>query len=189
MTIKEDKREIDIMIESEIPMSGDLVANIDIFGTLVVKPGYEKALEVIARLTDYIDFSKYKHEMVHIKEDSIDDLAFNIDRDTESKVKDILAKTVERFGGMIVCIGDIDYSNALVDTVKADKCSKDISRCRVRDYTNGFGFMLMAVAFTVCSNQGTNVEMTWYGPEEEETYYITGDGILRISKDIEYNFN
>ena len=190
MDTKENKREINMMIESEVPAGSGLSADITMYGKLVAKPGYEKALDVISRITEYIDYSKHEHGMAHIEASEIDGLALkNMDADTEAKVRKILKMATEKFGGVIVCSGDIDYSHALVNAYKGDKCNEDIERCTVKDHTHGFGFMLMAVALAVTSGEGTDIEMTWYGPGEEETYYITGDGKLYKSADSEYYFD
>ncbi len=161
-------------------------ADIDIFGTAIVKPGYLEALKVCSRLSEYIDYCEYQGRIAEISESTIDDIKLkDVDADTAAKVKDILQKTVKLFGHMYVMRGDIDYSAALISL----KECKNPDGCSVYDKTVMWGLQLMAVAFATATEKGTNIDMTAELDGESHTYHILGNGMFEASKSVQYNLN
>ncbi len=189
MTEITNKKEIHIDILSDILLDDNLQANIAINGKIIIKAGYEKALSTIAKLSEHIDYSKYEDDIARIRTQTVDKLVFvDVDKDTKAIVKEIIKKAVETFGAIYMMKGDIDYSAALID--KSDiECYTNPDSCKTRDNLYGFGFQLMSTAFTMAADKRTALILMWNSPNKKETYYITGDGILRTSKDSLYNFN
>ena len=186
---------INVIAEGSMDLDEYTGADINIAGTIIVKPSYMRALKVCSRLTDYIDYSKYQTKMVHIADDTIDDLKLlDVDADTEAKVKSILHKTVDIFGSMFVMPGDINYSAALVNRESIFDCEENLDgekpdSCYVYDHTGVWGLQLMAVAFAGSSEECTDLDMIADVGVKSYAYHVLGNGIFEASEDIQYNLS